>query len=306
MIELLSFGFPISAIIVVLSFIIGVGISIFFIGVIGFFLVLGLSYIGVIRILPLLQKIQSIILIIWPSIEDIKNTIQRIYTVENKGGETPEKAIYMFHPHGSFSTSFFFHQMARLTEWPAMYGSCVITHHFWLVPFGNELLDALHAIPNRYNNMKEELEKGKSLSIIPGGVKEMSYVKDHCIIVHLSQRRRIFQLAVETGTPLVPVITYGENELYKPCSLKPIVFINSVLENWFGIQLCIPSWESVQRWIKMVSVGSGKPVHTVIGDPVPVEKETTPETLKENYLKALKKLYKETKPECYAPDLLVI
>lgn len=33
-------------------------------------------------------------------------------------------------------------------------------------------------------------------------------------VIHIVPRTGVFKLALETGTPIVPVLTYGENELF--------------------------------------------------------------------------------------------
>ena len=311
MIELLSFGFPVSIVMYVLSILIGVGIASITLGAIGFSLMIALSYMGVIRILPLAERLQAILYSVWPKTKEMKQIIQDAYTV--KGSAAPNPAIYLFHPHGSFSTSFFFHQMARLTNWPKeAYARCTVTHHFYWIPFGEELLEAFHAVPNRYRDMKAVLERGENLAVIPGGVKEMNYVKDHTITVHLSSRKGIFRIALETGTPLVPVITYGENELYRPTTFGPVRWLNTLLEDWIGMQLCIPSWRSIQTWMRMISEGGTvRKVETVIGPALEVKKCKDPslkqiEMLKEDYILALRNLYAKTKPEEYASELEVL
>ena len=311
MIELHSFGFPVSIVMFIISVLIGVGLTVVTFGAIGFGLIILLSYMGVIRILPLAERVQELLYLVWPKSKEIKKILKETYTVKGTAAKTP--AIYLFHPHGSFSTSYFFHQMARLTNWPKeAYAKCTVTHHFFWIPFGEEVLDAFHAIPNRYRDMKTVLEEGDNLAVIPGGVKEMNYVKDRMIIVHLSGRKGIFRLALETGTPLVPVLSYGENELYQPTSFAPVQWLNTKVEEWFGMQLCIPSLSSIQKWMRMISEGgTARKVETVIGPALEVEQCKEPtikqiETLKENYILALRTLYAETKPEEYASELQVV
>ena len=107
------------------------------------------------------------------------------------------------------------------------------------------------------------------------------------------------------------MITYGENELYKPSQLAPIIFLNQTLEKWIGMQLCIPSWESVQKWIGIVTKGATRKVVTCIGEVLDVEKkenvsEEDIDGLKKRYIDALKNMYKKTKPTSYAKELIVV
>ena len=310
MLEFLTYGFPMSLIIMVLSFMAGMGVATITIGTINLILGILFSYMGVIRVLPLFKHLQTIFFAIWPRLQKMDTTLKSMYNV--KGVAPNGRAIYMFHPHGSFSTSFFFHQMARVTSWPKeAYARATITYQYYWIPFAQEILDALHAIPNRYGDMKEVLEGGESLAVIPGGLEEINERKEHHVKIVLAKRKGIFRLALETGTPLVPVLTYGENELYSSSSMPMIVWLNTALEKILGIQICVPSWDSVKEWLKILSNGVQRNVNTVIGEAIPVEKkevvkDTDIQLLKKQYIAALRKLYKETKPEGYSKELEVI
>ena len=61
--------------------------------------------------------------------------------------------------------------------------------------------------------MKETLEH-ESVSVLPGGVREMMESAPGTLRLVLKNRTGVFRMALETGTPIVPVLTYGENELF--------------------------------------------------------------------------------------------
>ena len=100
----------------------------FLAGSIGAFLVFGaktiilmtiLMWLGMFRILPLVQAIERIIHDLFPAeVEQLENNIRESFRVE--GTVDKEPAIYLFHPHGLFSMSHTLHIMTSLTNWPVM------------------------------------------------------------------------------------------------------------------------------------------------------------------------------------------
>jgi 2-acylglycerol O-acyltransferase 2 len=58
----------------------------------------------------------------------------------------------------------------------------------------------------------------ESVSVIPGGVRDMMTTTPG--VIHIVPRKGVFRLALETGTPIVPVLTYGENELFPAIHLS--------------------------------------------------------------------------------------
>ncbi len=111
----------------------------------------------------------------------------------------------------------------------------------------------------------------------------------------LEKRRGIFKLALETGTPLVPVLSKGESELSR------IIQIPDIIQNFmksFDACLPIPTWKSFTKILGICQNQLKDPVYTVIGDPIPVEKVEEPseqqiEDLKQKYIEALSKMYKK-------------
>jgi 1-acyl-sn-glycerol-3-phosphate acyltransferase len=155
--------------------------------------------------------------------------------------------------------------------------------------------------------MKEILEKGDSLHIIPGGTSEIPLTQSGKMRIKLANRTGIFRLALETGTPLTPVLTYGENELYS------VVYpeLQKWLQKHLHIFLPIPSWKSIQTWLTLCTEPLKHPIETTIGEPLYVDKIESPtsddiENLRNLYIEKLKELYKKTKPSSYMDELEIL
>jgi 1-acyl-sn-glycerol-3-phosphate acyltransferase len=196
----------------------------------------------------------------------------------------------MWHPHGVFASSLYFH-MSGLTEWPCeiKIKGTAFNGLLWL-PFMGEIFEELNAVPSEYHAMKKTL-KDTSLSVAPGGMREMLYPGSAVI----SRRRGIFKMALETGTPLVPIISVGEEKLCQ------IVEIPSWIQDWFAEYdacICIPTLKSVVKLVSIFVRPLKDPVVSVMGEPIIVNKKEEPSEkdiaeLRSRYIDALKKLYKK-------------
>lgn len=335
MLEIFSLGFPFSYLTLAISFLVGIGVTFITLGIVSAFIILFLSYTGILRIFPIYLFFQKIIQFFFSDIlKSIEQSIQRTFMLEGSKKEKP--SIYMFHPHGAFSASYFFH--TQKYKW---FGKGVISKYLWWIPFGWEVCEHLQYIPNRYSKMKEEVEKKENLSIIPGGALEMIEefkgksledkesgakapsplgpgakapspsgpgAKAPTLRVKILNRQGIFRLALETGTPLVPCLTFGEEELYSLYKLPS--WIGNFLQKW-EIILPLPSLTSLEKWITILKYGSKNPIKTVIGDSLLVEKNPSPTekdilNMRKKYIEHLQEMYKKHKPEGYAEELEIL
>jgi 2-acylglycerol O-acyltransferase 2 len=138
--------------------------------------------------------------------------------------------------------------------------------------------------------MKKALETN-SISLLPGGMREMLY-KDTTI---LSKRRGIFKLSLETGVPLVPVLSKGEAELCKILELPECI---QNFMKYFDACLPIPTLTSVIKFLGISKNPLKDSIYTVIGEPIEVQKVEEPSEqqildLKQKYIESLKEMYKK-------------
>jgi 2-acylglycerol O-acyltransferase 2 len=143
-----------------------------------------------------------------------------------------------------------------------------------------------------------------------GGVREILYTEPNKMRLSILKKRGILKLAIETGTPIVPVLSYGENELFEPVRSPWILEIQKLLIP-YGICFPFATLESCKTWLGLSKAPMKTPIRTVIGSPIEVgephlatEKEIM--ELRERYFTELRKLYKETRPECYDKNLEII
>ena len=139
-----------------------------------------------------------------------------------------------------------------------------------------------------------------------GGVRDMLDSRPHVITV--PKRNGIYRIALETGTPLVPVLTYGENERFPRGDHWIFDTINDWLYSNFRVGIPFPSWVAIQNWSEL-SYKSIKPIHSYTGAPIEVQKVENPtdadiEALRKQYVEGVQKLFKETAPPEYSLEIL--
>jgi 2-acylglycerol O-acyltransferase 2 len=168
-----------------------------------------------------------------------------------------------------------------------------------------ELMDKYGVINASYPEMKTSLQESQSVSVALGGMREIWTTRPNEMHLHISRKRGIFRLALETGVPLIPVLVYGENELFEhiPFEFNQWLFDNT---GWF---LPIPTLHSIGRWWDLLQ-GRGQPVVAHSGDPIEVSQCSHPtekdiHSLRTTYIEAVKALYEKTRPSHYAASLTI-
>ena len=285
--------FPYSYAAVILGFFVGIGISSFLVGLVSTAIFIVMIYLGMIRISPLFDILKKVVKILMPStIDRVSENIRQSFKVRLNFEFLPESDqtyIYAWHPHGIFSMSHFFHTATSLTDWPLerTIKTVALSALGWL-PFGKDLFEYLDSIPSEYHSMKRALEDAHSISVCVGGMREM--LGDDFIV---KRRRGIFKMALETGTPIVPVISFGEQRLFSIVQVPK--FLQDFLEP-YDVCICIPTLESISKWVSLLQSPLKDPIISVVGSPIPVEKISEPREediskLREEYIAALKELY---------------
>jgi len=285
--------FPFSYVALLVGLIIGVGITVVCASVFSAVIVLSCILIGMIKITPLLNLSRKLLEFFFPKLFDnIEHNIRKSYSISGNITLEKGKYIYMWHPHGAFSSSMFFHTATEFTEWPSQLKDirCValnIVHGF---PFMAEIFERLHIIPSNYHTMKTALQDN-SISVSAGGMREMLY-KDTAL---LARRRGIFKMALETGTPLVPVISLGDTKLWEIVHIPD--FIQDMLEP-YDMCIPIPTLKSLWKSIGLLQNPLKDPILTVIGEPIEVKQVIEPNEpqiaeLRSKYIASLKQMYKK-------------
>ena len=239
----------------------------------------------------------------------IKHNIRETFLV--KGNMTNTKqAIYLLHPHGLFSLTHAFHINTEITNWPYRNVYSIISHIIdKVLPFSLDFInDNNRMITSKYSYMKDALQEGKSISMCLGNFTEGQYDHEHRITAIVKKRKGIFKMAIETGVPIIPVLSYGEQSIFK---IINTFGISDLFYKITGIRWNFPDISSMIEWLTIYKKPLDKKVITYIGDPIEVGEARTPtsmeiDELRNKYMDALRTLYKDTKPDDYEDDIVFV
>uniref|UniRef100_M3YWQ7 Acyltransferase n=2 Tax=Mustela putorius furo TaxID=9669 RepID=M3YWQ7_MUSPF len=235
-----------------------------------------------------------------------------------KTAELPPDRNYVLsvHPHGIMCVGAFCNFSTDVTgfskKFPgiqtSMTGLGVLFHlpvyreylmSYGLRPVSRQSLDFILSQPQR----------GQAVIIMVGGAQESLYAVPgkHCLI--LRNRKGFVRLALRHGASLVPVYSFGENDIFK--------FKAFATNSWQ--YLCQITFKRIMGFSPCIFWGQGlfsanswgllpfaRPITTVVGRPIPVPQRLDPtEEEVDHYhmlfMEALEQLFEDHKESCGVP-----
>lgn len=310
--DLFSSTYPVSAFVLLFLFIFGFIICSLFFGFISLSICILLIYLGSLRIIPIINFCRNTLTYIFPNCmnklnKNINKSFPILYSNRFKFNK---RYIYCFHPHGLFCLSYYLNIGTNLTDWLDKNVKGTASYLLWYLPFGKEILEKAGFVQSNYKDMKAVLEENKSLSVALGGIKEILYTRDNILKLNIANKKGIFKMALETGTPIVPVIAYGENENFKIYDSYITNCINNFLIQ-FKVCMPLPTMESFINWISLFYKPLNIPIQTYIGEPLSVNMKNNPtdkdiEDLRTQYFSRLTTLYNNTRPNSYDKNIYIV
>jgi 2-acylglycerol O-acyltransferase 2 len=283
---------------------VGAGLLAMFATLLSVNLVLGLMAFALYSLFPkdilfdtLFQKLRI------PAVEE---NLQETFQLHVKDPLPPSPCLFVWQPHGLVSISSLFYNSGLLTS-PGYARNHTVLISFWhYIPILGDFARHLRSIPSDAKSIRSTLTHRESVSVMLGGVHEM--IESHPTHIQIPHRAGIYRIALETGTPLVPVLTYGENERFPKGEHWVFEAINGWLYSNFRMGIPFPSWEAVKNW-SALSYKPLKPIHSYTGKPIQVEKIENPtdgdiDALRKRYIEGVQALFKETAPPEYSLEIL--
>lgn len=209
----------------------------------------------------------------------------------------PHNAIYVWSPHALMSISTFMCNRSLCKADGYTPNHIVTIPLIQYIPIVSDVARYFGIISSDYRSIESTLKKKESVSLMLGGVREMNMTENFKIHLYAKRRRGIFRLALTTGTPIVPVLTLGENELFPSSNISLLKSFNQLLYANFGMSLPFPSIKSLQNWVKL-SQGPLKPIRSFTGKAIEVIQKNEPteediSSLRDRYIKAVEEIFKE-------------
>jgi hypothetical protein len=210
----------------------------------------------------------------------------------------PPSALYVWSPHALMSISSVMYNSGLCRHPTYTPNHLVSIPLFHYVPVLSDIARYFGIISSDYRSIEKTLEKKESVSVLLGGVREMAMVEDFKLRLCIKKRSGIFRLALTTGTPIVPVLTFGENELFSQARSETLDSINAYLFQTLGMHIPLPTVRSLMNWVEL-SYRPLKPIRSYTGKPIavkqvvqPTEKDIT--DLRNAYIKGVQDLFGET------------
>uniref|UniRef100_A0A673ZGH6 Acyltransferase n=1 Tax=Salmo trutta TaxID=8032 RepID=A0A673ZGH6_SALTR len=215
------------------------------------------------------------------------------------------------HPHGVLSlgafTTFTTEACGFMDLFPGVRSCLCILSGLFKIPLYREYVMATGCCPVSKPSLKHLLSKsgkGNALVIIIGGAAESLLSLPGVNAVVMKQRKGFVKVALEFGADLVPVYSYGENDMF-----RQVIFSEGSM-GWRLQQLCkkimgfAPCLFMGERWLWMPY---HCPVTIVVGSPIPVPKRPSPTQEEVDhyhglYMESLAKLFNEHKVSCGLSD----
>jgi Diacylglycerol acyltransferase len=139
----------------------------------------------------------------------------------------------------------------------------------FFLPFVREFFLAFGTVKADKKTCLYQLKKGNSILLLPGGIREQLTVCDPNKedVVVLSDRKGFVKLALETGSPIVPVYVFGERKAFKVNGWVTRV-VSRFLKRVFNIGVPLVAG----RWLVTLMPFPG-PVTLVFGRPIHVPQD---------------------------------
>ncbi|CAM5073108.1 unnamed protein product [Natator depressus] len=221
-----------------------------------------------------------------------------------------------FHPHGVLVAGAFLNFCTEATGFsqlfPGMTPHMMMLTLWFRVPFFRDILLSGGLVPSDKDTASYVLRRrggGNVLAIAVGGAQEALDARPGAFTLLLKNRKGFIRLAIEHGAPLVPVFSFGENELFDQVDNPKGSWLRRTqhrLQQIMGISL--PLFHA--RGMFQYSFGLlpyRRPIFTVVGKPIKVEKKHNPsqeevDRLHQTYIEELCKLFEEHKTKYNVPE----
>ncbi|KAF4442411.1 hypothetical protein F53441_11762 [Fusarium austroafricanum] len=231
---------------------------------------------------------------------------------------TDRKYIFGYHPHGIIShgafAAFGTNALGFRELFPGITNTLLTLDSNFRLPFYRDyiMLHGLQSVSKEsiWNLLSKggpnNDGRGRAVTIVVGGARESLEAQPGSLRLILKSRKGFVKMALRTGADLVPVIGFGENDLYDQLSPKthPLVHrIQMILLKVF--KFTVPALHG--RGVLNYDVGLmpyRRPVNIVIGRPIRVEKAHGPQPAQEDidelhelYVREIEKLWDSYKDQ---------
>ncbi|RLA64277.1 MAG: hypothetical protein DRQ88_11215 [Epsilonproteobacteria bacterium] len=225
-----------------------------------------------------------------------KMSFKKIEVIEDHPLGDLKGSIISFHPHGI--NDIHFYPLATHLYRKGIKFKSTFDKNTFALPFNRTLYSILGYLPPIEKSYKRCKERGENLCVTPGELPEMLLAYKPATII-LKSNLNFFQVAIKTGMPLVPGITYNMHKLYK--FYPELTAIRSKLPI---SPSTIPILPFRGRW--GLPIPFRQDYKMVLGKKIEVTQKSNPTfddmvQLRDRYQEELKRIFNKYKPSGYPP-----
>ena len=212
---------------------------------------------------------------------------------EDASGTRPTRpTIYAYHPHGLYAVAPLVHILRG--DISASLVTIPLAAHF---PVVSLITRTLGIISSDKENLRRVLKGGGSIAILIGGVREAEETAVNTMRL-CADKTGIFELAIETDAQIVPVISYGENEIFRVW--KPLGWFQDALKRLIHLKILLPYAGDILKLLR----GGCPQVDSYMGAGLAAGAAGgSVETLRDEYKRAFEELYSRTRPAGYGEKI---
>ncbi|XP_064615170.1 2-acylglycerol O-acyltransferase 2-A-like [Liolophura sinensis] len=229
-----------------------------------------------------------------------------------KTAELDPKKNYIFgyHPHGIMSAGAFCNFATEATGFSKIFAGIrpylsILSGQF-VFPFHRDYFMCSGMVEVSKDSMNYVLSgakgTGNAFVVVVGGAVEALEARPDNYTLTIKSRKGFVKMALKHGASLVPVFSFGENELFTQMSNprgSKLKAIQIRLTKMLGFSPPIFHGRGIFNYTFGL-IPYRKPIHTVVGKPIDVEKTPEPtseqiEALHNRYLNELRELFEQHK-----------
>uniref|UniRef100_A0A8C3VPU2 Acyltransferase n=1 Tax=Catagonus wagneri TaxID=51154 RepID=A0A8C3VPU2_9CETA len=221
-----------------------------------------------------------------------------------------------FHPHGVLAVGAFTNLCTESTGFssifPGIRPHLMMLNLWFQVPFFRDYIMSGGLVTSDTESAAHILSRktgGNLLGIIIGGSQEALNARPGAYTLKLRNRKGFIRLALRHGAALVPVFSFGENDLFDQVENPPgsrLRWCQDRLQRIMGISL--PLFHGCGVFQDSFGVlPYRRPITTVVGTPIEVQKTPSPsqeevDRLHQRYMEELSKLFEAHKLKYNVPS----
>lgn len=178
------------------------------------------------------------------------------------------------------------------SHFPGVRPKCATLSFSFHMPISREILlntgfhsasaNSLKALLNQSNDPTDKSNNDGYTSnaavLVVGGAREAFLTRPNAYQCFLKNRKGFARIALQTGTSLVPVISFGENNLYERIDYKSGSLIRFIQDTLLQYTYMVPNHYNGRGYLQY-NVGilpRRHPITTVIGAPIEVKNSPNP------------------------------